>query len=66
LQTAAFEQLAPHSQGKAVVLIESDVSLGGYSRLVREDAAGSSDEVGMLLIGTEEDARFISLERRAT
>ena len=64
--TTAFEQLAPQSQGKTIVPIEHDISLGGYGRFVREDATGSTDEVGMLPIGTEEDADFLSLARRAT
>ena len=62
----AFEQYSSRLEGQSIVCIESDVNLSGYGRFVREDAAASSDELGVILIGTKDESETLSLRRRAT
>lgn len=60
----AFARLDPSGQGAGVVPIESDRSLTGYGRFVREDPARSTGARAALPLSADESAEVVLLERR--
>ncbi|MDG1050252.1 MAG: hypothetical protein P8R46_08595 [Planctomycetota bacterium] len=62
----AFARLDPPAQGADYLEIESDRSLTGFGRFVREDAASSTTDRAALPISDEGGPEFVLLRRRPT
>ncbi len=62
----AFARLDPPAQDAAYLEIESDRSLTGFGRFVREDASSSSADRAALPISDEGKPEFVLLQRRPT
>lgn len=62
----AFARLDPPAQDADYLEIESDRSLTGFGRFVREDAASSTADRAALPISDEGEPKFVLLQRRPT